>query len=255
MSTSPGHARILFRLEIFALDASLVQHKTQVIIGAIWTGEIYWQAMPHLEWWRNQEMKPSLMHWGFGKIIPFWGWLCIWCAFLHVSWVYFCVCMCACSCALILVCEPTCVGVCIWAYVSWGLVFGFTVYLQRCSCRFLAAKLKGVTAATLPFFHRGERFCSIKAKASALRLVWIAALLLKWSTLHSETSPTSSTFTGLPVCPYIPNFISHLFSRMQGQTHHLDGSCAQVFPVGGWHDDIVLRGGKHRCWWSVRTED
>jgi len=35
MSTSPGHARTPFRLEIFALDASLAQHTTQAIMGAI----------------------------------------------------------------------------------------------------------------------------------------------------------------------------------------------------------------------------
>lgn len=35
MSTSHGHARTLFRLEIFALDASLAQHTTQAIMGAI----------------------------------------------------------------------------------------------------------------------------------------------------------------------------------------------------------------------------
>lgn len=35
MSTSPSHARNPFRLEIFALDASLAQHTTQAIMGAI----------------------------------------------------------------------------------------------------------------------------------------------------------------------------------------------------------------------------
>lgn len=35
MRTSPGRARTLFRLEIFALDASLAQHTTQAIMEAI----------------------------------------------------------------------------------------------------------------------------------------------------------------------------------------------------------------------------
>lgn len=35
MSTFSGYARSPFRLEIFALDASLAQHTTQAIMGAI----------------------------------------------------------------------------------------------------------------------------------------------------------------------------------------------------------------------------